>query len=389
MSYNAESAGPLRSASRLKLRSALQFAFCAAIFAASLVPAVLTLRKQPPDVEKVQELRKLAEFPGAWEGGALAVDKNYVAVDRWFNDNLAYRSLMIRLKNQLDYSLFRSSSRVYFGKRREIYGRNLLDNELPAAERLFATDEAIEKTRNGVAAFDQRARAQGVTVIWIAPLQRAHFDQSRLPFFAPRLPQPSRFFEFYSRLKQTPQLQFVDLYALMRANQSKFPLFFRQDFHWTDLSARLVAMDVVERIAKLEGSPKQWAYPLAVEETPYVGSDMRFAALLHAKPLVEPGVKKDWADLHVYTARSTAETGLEFDTDSLPGKGLLPTTCLFGNSFSDGMVRVGLGDHFESFTRFDRNGSVLQAPETARARGCKYLIIQLLDISPAWSVFAS
>ncbi|MGH8079993.1 MAG: hypothetical protein ACREP7_05415, partial [Lysobacter sp.] len=72
---------------------------------------------------------------------------------------------------------------------------------------------------------------------------------------------------------------------------------------------------------------------------------------------------------------------------TVAGKGLLPSTCLFGNSFSDGMMRVGLGEHFEKLTRFNRHMPVLETPKMASGR-CKYLIVQMLDISPAWSAFS-
>ena len=66
----------------------------------------------------------------------------------------------------------------------------------------------------------------------------------------------------------------------------------------------------------------------------------------------------------------------------------MPSTCLYGNSFSDGMVYVGLNDHFRKITRLNRDYPVEKIPEKIKGR-CKYLIIQLLDISPAWPMFAS
>ncbi len=58
---------------------------------------------------------------------------------------------------------------------------------------------------------------------------------------------------------------------------------------------------------------------------------------------------------------------------------MLPSTCMYGNSFGDSMLRAGLAEHFEQFTKFDR---ALTLPEVLPLIGnrCSYLIVQVLDL---------
>ena len=103
-------------------------------------------------------------------------------------------------------------------------------------------------------------------------------------------------------------------------------------------------------------------------------------------PELEPFLKKTWPDVHQTTQMDTKATGLEFVTDKVSDKGLLPPACMFGNSFSDGMLRAGLADHFEQFTKIDRALWPKDVPALVNGR-CKYVIVQILD--NASSIFLS
>lgn len=353
--------------------------FIAAIFLVSLVPFVLTLWPVVRDAEAVQELRPLTAFPSAWQGRATDVDKNYARFEKWFADHVGLRNLMIRAKNEIDYRLFRSSRRVYFGAEGQLFGRNIADIELPATERILDTPEKIQSVYHGVIRFSEKLKAQGVTPIFVAPIQKQYFTGDNLPFFAPRLPPASNFMNLYQRLSGTPQLHFVDVFGIVQAKQSEFQTYYRQDFHWTDLTAFAVAAATTDMISALEGGKGGWRHPLEIQHEPFVGSEARFSALLSSTALHEPMLKKTWQDRHTLNQRDPKETGLEFDTGTLEGNELLPPTCMFGNSFSDGMLRAGIVEHFRKFTKLDRALPLQEVPRVVRDK-CKYLILQVLDI---------
>lgn len=378
-----------------------------AIFIVSLVPTLLTISPlfldgkrdgstitgkylsdlsgwYSANVEPVQELRKLEPLPSTWIGRPVDVDKNYAKFEKWFSDNLGLRDLMIRGKNELDYQLFRSSSRVYFGKDNEIYGRNLIDRQIPSIETMLKTQENRDIIHQGIVGFSDGMKAQGVTVIVVTPMQKPYFYSGRLPFFAPVLPAKTNFMELYKGLMADPQLHVVDVYGILNSIKDKYQIFYTQDFHWTEASALSVSKDVVNRIAALEGTDDRWNHPIKIEEKPYVGSDARFSARLDSsRTVTEPFIVTDWPVAHQKIQLDPKVTGLEFETDDLSGKGLLPATCMYGNSFSDGMVQSGISEYFQKFMKIDRDRPLSDLPNLVSGK-CKYLIVQILDISTGY-----
>ncbi|GJI88094.1 alginate O-acetyltransferase AlgX-related protein [Duganella hordei] len=360
-------------------------AFVLLIFAISLVPAIVTFGAVPdqyiPVYPELIEMRPLAQLPTHWEGRWFNFDKNYRNFEKGFSDHLGLRNLMVRTKNEIDFRLFDSSRRVYFGKKGELYGRSISDIELPAVEGFLANPVAAEAVYQGMTKLSARLKAQGVTMVLMTPVSKQYFTQDRIPFFLPRVEQPSNFMKLYRRLEGTPDFNFVDVYGILTASQGKFPIFYRQDFHWTDLTAMQVAAEATNRIARMENLPPAWRHEMTHHDEPFVGSEARFAARLDADEVVlEPKLTKTWQDVHRITEMDAGKTGIEFVTDKVTGRGLLPPTCMYGNSFSDGMLRAGLTDHFEQFTKLNRALPPQDAPALIRGR-CKYLIVQVLDNS--------
>ncbi|WP_211923324.1 alginate O-acetyltransferase AlgX-related protein [Duganella radicis] len=345
--------------------------------------AVRAYRAQVPPVEELRPLAALPEIKDWWP-----VERYYSRFERWFSDHLGWRNLMIRGKNELDYRLFNSSTRVYFGKDGELYGRNLIDNEMPATEQLLADPARAQAVYDGVLAFSEQLRQQGVTMLLVAPIQKQYYTRERLPSFAPQVPDDSHFMALYQRLKAAPRLHFIDVKRHLDQNRDKFPIFYKQDFHWTDLSAMVVAADVTDSIARLEGSPLRWRHAMQPDYQPFVGSEARFAARLNLKEqVIEPQLKQTWTPRH-HDTPAAANSGWEFSTDALDDPALLPATCMYGNSFSDGMLRAGLTEHFSQFHKLSRTLPLTQVPALLHGQ-CRYLIVQVLDIqTDRWASLA-
>ena len=339
-------------------------------------------------VEKVEEMRTLAKFPDRWEGAWYALDKNYANFDRWFNDNMGLRDFFIRSKNELDFRLFSSSSRVYYGSDDYIFGRNLIDNELNATEYVMSSVSDQKAIIDGMVSFTNELKSKGITTYFVLPMQKEYFIDNKLPFFAPKLPHNSNFMNFYQHALQNKSLNVIDVFNLINTVPKEYRTFYTQDFHWNHLSAFKVSENVVNKISENEKSDARWDHKFEVEYTSFLGSDARFSSRLIAREHInEPTIKKTWKDTHVIKYLNAKETGLEFETDLVQNKNLLPETCMFGNSFSDGMLDVGIVDFFSKFTKLDRTRDVSEIPKLIDKR-CKYLIVQILDIqSGAWSNF--
>jgi alginate O-acetyltransferase complex protein AlgJ len=255
-----------------------------------------------------------------------------------------------------------------------------VDEQLRETEVLLNSPEKIERVHAGVIRYAERLRAQGVTAIFVAPMQKQYFG-GRLPLFAPRIAEASHFMALYERLKRDSRIQFIDVYAILKALHAQGqPIFYRQDFHWTPIGAHAVGKAIVDRIAALEGSSLRWDRPVELVHVPFQGSEARFAARLNAtERIVEPILVHNWLDVHQLTAREPAKAGVEFVSERLDDPDALPATCLYGNSFGDEIVGAGFPDFFASFTRVDRASGLPEVPGLIRGR-CAYLIVQILDI---------
>lgn len=339
-------------------------------------------------VEKVEEMRVLSPFPQNWKGEWYAVNENYSEFDTWFNDNLGLRDLFIRLKNELDYRLFRSSSRVYYGSDNYIYGRTLIDKELPATENVMSTDESRKEITQGMKRFSNALHNQGVTTYFVIPMQKEYFIENKLPFFAPKIAYDSNFHKFYDLVNTDSSINNIDVFSLIDKMPNKYPKFYTQDFHWNHLTAFTVTENIINTISEKENLPLKWNYKFDVEMKTFLGSDARFSSRLFANEHVnEPTIKKSWVDIHKIKEQSVKQTNIEFVTDSINDPRLLPDTCMFGNSFSDGMLDVGIVNYFSMFTKLDRTMPIAKIPEVIKGK-CKYLIVQILDIQPAiWLSF--
>ncbi len=333
--------------------------------------------------QPVQELRPLASLPTHWIGKWFDVNKNYAAFETWFSDNLGLRNVMIRTKNELDYQLFHSSTRVYFGQGQQIFGRHLIDVELPSTEQLLATPADIDAVYRGVVKLSEQLKAEGITTVFVTPMMKEYFIPGQLPFFAPRLPTNSQFMQLYARMKASPNLHFIDVFSIIKSIQPKYQIFYRQDFHWTNISALEVAKASTNELADLAGSPIRWQHPVVTEQAQILGSDARFAALMSEQKIPEQDLKKTWVDRHTFTTydpKTTASTGIEFETDTINDPRLIPSACLYGNSFSDGMLAAGLPDYFQKMTKLDRMQSLADVPALMKGR-CTVAIVQVLDLS--------
>ncbi len=350
------------------------------IFIISLTPSVFMLLPRSFDAEPVEERRPLAQPLTHWQGSPLDVAANFQIAQPWFNDHVGLRNFMIRAKNEIDYRVFRSSTRVYYGRHGQIFSRNIADRELPASENLLAEPGKIEAIHNGIVRFTNRLQSEGITPIYVFPFMKQYFYQKDMPLIAPRLTFPTNYQKVVQGLLADPRLHVIDTYTPLLPANSPYRTYFLEDFHWTDASAFLIAKEVVGEISKLDGRPQNvWSHPLVVTQEKRQGAEARFAARLFLPPIEDIGIKLD------YTKRPQIpldpKTGFEYETNLVKDPSLLPPTCLFGNSFSDGMLYAGMPVYFQQLIHLDRDSPVIDVPQRIDGK-CKYVVVQILDIQP-------
>jgi len=366
---------PPRKGSRVKGLPAIAYL----LFAISVLPPIFMLLPKSYDAEPLQERRPLAPAVTRWEGRFYNIDGNFRLFQRWFDDHLGLRNFMVRAKNEIDYRVFGTSTRVYYGKHGQIFGRSIADREIPFSEQLLGEPGKIEAIHEGIWKFTERLQAEGITPIYVFPYSKQYFLQRDMPLIAPKLKFPTHFQEMNQVLLADPRLHVIDTYTPMIPAKAGYQTYLLEDFHWTDASAFTIAKQIVGEISKMEGRPHNvWTNPLVITKEMRQGSEARFAARLFKSPINDASIEvthKKRPEIKM----DPKTTGFEYQTDMVEDPALLPPTCLYGNSFSDGMTYAGLPVYFQQFIHLDRDGLVTNAPERIKGR-CKYLIVQILDL---------
>lgn len=300
--------------------------------------------------------------------------------DRWFNDHFGLRSFLIRLKTQIDYSIFRTSNRVHIGSDGWLFYRSVMDVEKPSVEDLLSREEA--QVIAGFVAFNDALREKGVRLIIVPNLLADRFVANELPSTVPRLRSPTRFDHLLATLASLPNLAYVDTPVLLNRTQRSRQVFHKTDFHWNDPAAFEVGRALVDLIGRLEGRIKPiWAHRLDVETRRESGGIAMFMPLF--LPPSENGLflKKTWTDL---PGRSELinQGPYEDIVHNMPNKELLPPVLVVGDSFFDGIGRSGFDSYFRDTYRM-RWGPKTKISDIAAAlpADAPYVIVQFIEVS--------
>ena len=121
---------PIRASSRRVSRFAVRAAsliFLMIVTVCFVAPFVQTLVPIFPNlVPPLEERRQPSPFPSPRL--LLGVDGEFASrLNAWFDDRVGFRDLFIRSKNQIDYSLFRTSRKVYVGRDGWLFDRDPAD----------------------------------------------------------------------------------------------------------------------------------------------------------------------------------------------------------------------------------------------------------------------
>jgi len=362
------------------------------IFAVCLVvPLVQTLMPIFPNmVAPLEERRQPLPFPSPRL--LLQANGNFAdGLNAWFDDRVGFRDLFIRTKNQIDYSLFRTSRKVYVGKDGWLFDRDAVD---PLGQLTPAQMTAFEQSFVTLA---EMLAHRGIRLVVVG-----HPDKVRVyPEMAPPnmpLPLPN---DNVSKLRQflasQPSLIFVDAEAILRKEKSRTSehLFSKTDLHETEAGALSVVMEIIARIAQAEGRPEihwQEDFKLA-HEIWGPGNEGRFLA-----PLVSITESDSPYFIGRYTVGKEEPDGswhvpdpkvldgvddgraraFDFEFNSRPDlcPQRLPGMVLFGNSFSDPYWTLGLHRYFCASRRARNPMSRFKLFYDTIPEGTKYFIFQ-------------
>jgi hypothetical protein len=292
---------------------------------------------------------------------------------KWFDDHYGLRALLIRLKTQIDYTVFGVSDKVYIGKDGWLYYRNIIDDSEPRVEAL--TDAELDADVQWFAELRDILAARGIKLIVITNQLKDKFYPEYLPKAASRAKHQHRFDDFRARLHSLPGITYIDTTEGLLALKQRGEIFHKTDFHWNDPTAAVFAQILVDTIARQEHRPLPfWRSRYTVVTHSFSGGEATFMPLF-VTPVEQSFFVEcptPWND----TVHPPWETVWHSTmTDPPP----LPTTVLYADSFMDGFERSGLYDYFEESLRVRRGSASLAETLAAMPPTTRYFIYQFIE----------
>ncbi|MDB5582175.1 MAG: hypothetical protein JWR80_7351 [Bradyrhizobium sp.] len=328
-------------------------------------------------VMPVSENRSLAPGPGA----ATRLDRMPRVANEWFNDHFGLRPLLIRLKTQIDYSLFKTSDRVLVGRDGWLFYRSTVNVEPPAVENLLS-GPAEERIVRGMREFSDALEKSGIHTALIVNMMSDRFYADKLPAAALRRPARPRIDDLVEKLRVLPNVTYIDSFQILRAAMPSRQVFHKTDFHWNDPAAFLVAKAVVDAMSVREGLAKSvWTHRLEVERSPLSGGIASFMPLF-LPPFEDALMVKPTYTWGPGLTQASNVGPFESLTATTPGTpGFLPPAVFIGDSFLDGMVRAGLQASFVSTARVRwKDRAKLSTMAAELPAGTRWLLIEFIEV---------
>lgn len=345
-------------------------------------------------VPPLEERRRPNPFPAPnslWQtNGAFAAGLN-----KWFDDRVGFRDLFIRSKNQIDYSVFGTSKKVYVGKHGWLFDQGDMD---PLA-RLNAADMTALEGR--FVTLSKLLADRGIRLIVIAYPPKVRIYPEMASADTPIPPPDGNHQKLREFLAHQSTLTFIDVEAILKREKliTKEHLYSKLDLHATQAGQLPVVKEIIAQVARLEGRPDiHWDEPLkpshfAVDD----GSESR--ALSTLIPLHEADIPSfkgthtigdddpdgAWSLPGSFSPdRSDEGLGRPYDfefrrrSDLCPQR--FPGAMLWGNSFSDAYFALGL-QHYFCFIRRARDPmSRFKLFYDTMPKDTKYFIFEYYDV---------
>jgi hypothetical protein len=375
------------------LERGLSFAFLGFAALCLVVPLLQTLYPVfGTVVPKVQERRAASPFPAlrllTGTNGDFAAGLN-----NWFDDRVGFRDLFIRTKNQIDYTLFDTSKKVWVGSDGWLFDRFPADFDF--------SDAQLAILEKGFVTLAHWLRDRDIHLIVVGYPDKSALYPEKAPARMPLSWTSSR---NYGRLGQflasRSEFTFIDAGAIMKREKSRSPehLYYKADMHVTEVAQLPVVKEIVAQAAQAENrSDVRWdeKFTLSHEQLMSGGSQARFMALL-TPPMedipyfagrytiggAEPDGHWNIPDTVVFD-RADPGIGRPFDWEfrSLPElcAARLPGMVLFGNSFSDLYWALGLQRYFCFIRRARDPISRFKLFYDTMPAGTKYFIFEYYE----------
>ena len=193
---------------RSRSRSLISLTFLTAVVGLLVLPLCsVWVRPFAASIKPVDEHRTAHSFPLPSllldTSGAFAAGLN-----KWFDDQVGLRDLLIRTKNQIDYSLFHTSGKVFVGTDGWLFEQATTKARL-VMQRLDA--DRLEQLEMSFLALEKRLEAKGIRLVVIGYPDKSMTYPEYLPAQAPKIPRGGNYDKLKEFLAEQPSLIFIDV----------------------------------------------------------------------------------------------------------------------------------------------------------------------------------
>jgi hypothetical protein len=108
------------------------------------------------------------------------------ALNRWVDDRIGFRDLFIKIKNQIDYSVFKTAKKVYIGSNEFLFMREFTNSRLKIER---TSDEEFERFKQSFVAFGERLGQRGVKLVLVIYPDKSALYPEHLPHNVPNFPR--------------------------------------------------------------------------------------------------------------------------------------------------------------------------------------------------------
>src|SRR5262249_55566271 len=190
--------------------------------------------------------------PGTFPSPRLLLAANgdfATGLNTWFDDRMGYRDFFIRAKNQIDYSLFGTSRRVFVGADGWLFAK---ENHALQVDRLDAA--GLAELENRFVELARRLDARGIHLIVIAYPDKSKVYPEMAPPQMPLLPPGDNADRLRRFLAEQKSLSFIDGEDILQREKAQNPdrLFLKHDMHPTIVGQVPIVKEIVARIAELD-----------------------------------------------------------------------------------------------------------------------------------------
>ena len=276
-------------------------------------------------------------------------------VNGWFNDYYGFRSVLIRLKNEVDYQLFKISDKVLIGRDGWLFDKGLADNIVKDATNPTLEQQiigAIRDLRDCLARHDVRlvfVLNSTKTTIY------ARFLRARLS-----VDPPPRLARVGQKVRREPGISFIDGERNL-AEHSNEELFYKTDLHFNLKGAAYVYREMLAQIAQATSRPVPQIAPEVWSTINWNGgTEARFLAKflpLKNTSYVTPNSSSVFADndngafernVRIFELLKYPELTFDIFRNKRAKAALLPPMLIFGTSFSEYIFSLRYNELFET-----------------------------------------